>query len=218
MTENDLAAVEGNSEVVDTTTVQSNNDQSNSTSIPKHHVSFSNLTNDPDIKRDSEFSDKLQQIMINGITSKLFIPYLSQFRATYPKARRSVKKRIESKVPEKSAQEIDSHNIVEISAKGEVETVTPADSLSDETISINIENNEKPEINQYWEISNGKGSLYAYVVETDPFMVQFFEPNSRSDAYRLNDVKFEVLPEDFVRKVKDPQLVLEGRNRVNYVF
>ena len=50
-------------------------------------------------------------------------------------------------------------------------------------------------------------------------MVQFFELNtSRSDAYRLNDVKFEVLPEDFVRKVKDSQLVAIGRNRVNYVF
>ena len=86
--------------------------------------------------------------MTNGNTSKLFILYLSQFRATYQKARRSVKKRTESKVPEKSIQEIDSHNIVEISTEGKVEIVTPADSLSDETISINIENNEKPEINQ----------------------------------------------------------------------
>ena len=86
MTENDLAAVEDNSEVVHTTTSQSNNDQSNSTSIPKHHVSFSNLTNDPDIKRDSEFLDKMQQIMTTGNTSKLFIPYLSQFRVTYQKA------------------------------------------------------------------------------------------------------------------------------------
>ena len=87
--------------------------------------------------------------MTNGNTSKLFVPYLSQFRATYQKARRSVKERIESKVPEKSTQEIDSHNIVEISTEGEVETVTPADSLSDEIISIYIENNEKQEINQY---------------------------------------------------------------------
>ena len=142
--------------------------------------------------------------------------YFSQFRATYQKARRSVKKRIESKVSEKSTQEIDSNNIVEISTEGEFETVTLADSLSDETISINIENNENPEIKQYWEISTGKDSLYAYVVETDPFIVQFFEPNtSRSDAYWLNDVRFEVLPEDFVLKVKDPQLVVVGRN---YVF
>ena len=51
-TENDLTAMEDNSEVADATTVQSNNDQSNSTSIPKHHVSFSNLNNNPDIKRD----------------------------------------------------------------------------------------------------------------------------------------------------------------------
>ena len=81
VTENDLAA--DNSEVVDATTVQSNNDKSNSTSVPKHHVSFSNLTYDPDIKRDAEFLDKMQQIMTNSNTSKLFIPYLSQFRATY---------------------------------------------------------------------------------------------------------------------------------------
>ena len=149
MTENDLAAVEdNNSEVVDATTVQSNNDQSRSTWIPKHHVSFSNLTNDPQIKRDSEFLDKMQQIMINDNPSKLFIPYLSQFRARYQKARRSVKKWIESKVPEKLTQEIDPHNIVEISAEGEVETVTTTDSLLDETISMNTENNEKPEINQ----------------------------------------------------------------------
>ena len=40
VTENDLTAAEDNSEVVDATTVQSNNDQSNSTSFPKHHVSL----------------------------------------------------------------------------------------------------------------------------------------------------------------------------------
>ena len=51
------------------------------------------------------------------------------------------------------------------------------------------------------------------------FMVQFFEPTtSRSDAYWLNDVKFELLPKDFVRKVKDPHLVAVGKRRVNYVF
>ena len=44
----------------------------------------------------------------------------------------------------------------------------------------------------------------------------FLESNtSRKDAYRLNDAKFEVLPEDFVRKVKDPKLVAVGKNRAN---
>ena len=61
--------------------------------------------------------------------------------------------------------------------------------------------------------------MYVFVVEMDPFMVQFFELNtSKSDAYRLNDENFEVLPEDFVRKMKDPQLVAIGRSRVNYIF
>ena len=46
----------------------------------------------------------------------------------------------------------------------------------------------------------------------------FFELNtSRTDSYRLNHVKLEVLPEDFVPK-KDPQLVAVGRSRVNDVF
>ena len=146
------------------------------------------------------------------------MPYLSQFKATYQKARRSAKRRMESNVPE-STQEIDSHNVIEISTEGKIETIAPADSLSDETISINIENNEKPEINQYWEISNSKDSLSTYVSETDSSMIQLFKLNtSRSDTYGLNDVKFEVLPEDFVRKVKDPHLVAVGRSRVNYVF
>ena len=74
VTENDLGAVEDNPEVVEATTVHSNNDQSSSTSIPKHHVSFSNLTKYPDIKRDSEFLDKMQQIMTDGNKSKLIIP------------------------------------------------------------------------------------------------------------------------------------------------
>ena len=57
------------------------------------------------------------------------------------------------------------------------------------------------------------------ISEKNTSQLQFFEPNtSRSDAYRLNDVKFGVLPEDFVRKVKDPQLVALARGRVDYVF
>ena len=213
MTEIDLASVEDNSEVVDATTVQSNNDQSNSTSIPKHRVSFSNLINDPDIKRGSGFLDKRYQIMTNINTSKLSVPYFSQFRETCQKAWRSVKKWIESKVLKKSTQDIDLHNIVEIPTEGETETVTPTNSLSNEAISI------KTNINQSWEINNGKDTLCACINETDPFWRQFFEVNtSRSNAYALNDVNFEMLPEDFNQKVKDPQLVVIWRSRLNYVF
>ena len=64
-----------------------------------------------------------------------------------------------------------------------------------------------------WENINS-----AQVVEKDPFMVQFFEPNLIGDAHRLNDLKFEVLYEDFVRKVQEPRLIAVGRNRVNYIF
>ena len=87
-------------------------------------------------------------------------------------------------------------------------------SNGDETVlDVSIDGSSKdPDIGQYWEISNGKVSIYAQVVEKDPFMVQFFEPNSIGDAYRLNDLKFEVLQENFVRRVQEPQLTAVGRS------
>ena len=77
---------------------------------------------------------------------------------------------------------------------------------------------EAPDVNQYWEISNGRDSLYGIVIQTNPLMVQYFEPTTTGDAYKLNDMMFEVFSEDFVRKVKDPELIAVGRSRVNYVF
>ena len=71
---------------------------------------------------------------------------------------------------------------------------------------------DDPDIGQYWEINNGKDSIYAQIVENDPFIVQFFEPNSIGDAYRLSDLKFKVFQKDFVRKVQEPQLIAVGRS------
>ena len=96
----------------------------------------------------------------------------------------------------------------------------PTQSNGDETtLDVSIDDSsEDPDIGQYWEISNSKNSIYAQVVEKDPFMVQLFEPNSIGDAYSLNDLKFQVLQEDFARKVQEPQLIAVGRSRVNYIF
>ena len=49
-------------------------------------------------------------------------------------------------------------------------------------------------------------------------MVQFFEPTVRSDVYRPNDLKFELLKEDFVREMEEPELIPVGRSRANYYF
>ena len=70
------------------------------------------------------------------------------------------------------------------------QTMEPAtQSNGDErALDVSIDgSSEDPDIGQYWEISNGKDSIYTQVVEEGPFMVQFFEPNSIGDAYRLND-------------------------------
>ena len=43
-------------------------------------------------------------------------------------------------------------------------------------------------------------------------MVEFFELNSIGHAYCLNELQFEVLHEDFVRKVQEPELIAVGRS------
>ena len=65
-------------------------------SASKKETSLLSFTSDPEIKKDTEFLDKFQQIMEDSGISKLFIPYMSQFRATFQKDRRSIKKRIET--------------------------------------------------------------------------------------------------------------------------
>ena len=49
-------------------------------------------------------------------------------------------------------------------------------------------------------------------------MVKLLEQNVGGYSYRLNDLKFEVLDEEFVLKIEEPQLIPVCRNRVNYVF
>ena len=157
-------------------------------------------------------------------TSKLFISYMSQFRATFQKARRSIKKRIETKasanhqLSKKDNMELPVEDPLN-NAEAATQPMEPATQSNGDKTALDVSidgNSEDSDIGQYWEISNGKDSIYAQV-EKDSFMVQFFEPNSIGDAYRLNDLKFEVLHEDFVRKVQEPQLIAVGRSRVNYI-
>ena len=215
--ENDNVVAEENHDQIDLITISS---------VIKKETSLLSFTSDPEIKKDAKFLDKFQQIMEDCGTSKLFIPYMSQFRATFQKTRRSIKKRIETKAS--ANPQLSKKDNVELqlvgplnNAEAATQPMEPAtQSNGDETaLDVSIDgSSEDPDIDQYWEISNGKDSIYAQVVEKDPFMVQFFEPNSVGDAYRLNDLKFEVLHEDFVRKVQEPQLIVVGRSRVNYFF
>ena len=52
-------------------------------SASKKETSLLSFTIDPEIKKDAEFLDKFQHIMEDSGTSKLFIPYMSQFRAAF---------------------------------------------------------------------------------------------------------------------------------------
>ena len=169
--ENDNVVAEENHDQIGLITISSASEK---------ETSLLSFTRDPEIKKDAEFLDKFQEIMEDSGTSKLFVPYMSQFRATFQKARRSIKKRIETKAsanPQFSKKD---------NAEAASQPIEPAtQSNGDETaLDVSIDgSSEDPDIGQYWEISNGKDSIYAQVVEKDPFMLQFFEPNSIGDAY-----------------------------------
>ena len=57
--------------------VEETSPSNNSSSVPKRHASLSKSTNDSDIKKDTEFLEKFQEIMTDASKSKLFILYLS---------------------------------------------------------------------------------------------------------------------------------------------
>ena len=117
-------------------------------------------------------------MITDSSTSKLLIPYLSQIKATYQKARRSIKKRIETKetshieptrliVPNTEQDRIDTEEAL-------ANTPPPANAKPvieeyfQEQAPLSV---EVPDLNQYWEISNGRDSLYGIVIQTDPIMV-----------------------------------------------
>ena len=73
------------------------------------------------------------------------------------------------------------------------------------------------DIRQYREISSGNDSLNTLVIGKDPFIVQFVtQLYVGSDVYQQNNLKFELRTGDFVRKLKEPELIPVGRSRVNY--
>ena len=60
-------------------------------------VHLSNLFKDPDTNKDVMFLDSMAKV-IEMDTSEIFLGHLRKFQSVYDEARRSVKKRIESKV------------------------------------------------------------------------------------------------------------------------
>ena len=92
---------------------------------------------------------------------------MSQFRATFQKARRSIKKRIETKAS--ANPQLSKKDNVELPVEGPLNNAESAthpmepaiQSNGDETaLDSSIDGSrEDPDIGQYWEISNGEDSI-----------------------------------------------------------
>ena len=60
-------------------------------------VPLSNLCDDPDVNKDALFLDSMAKVFEMD-TSEIFLSHVRKFQSVYDEARRSVKKRIESKL------------------------------------------------------------------------------------------------------------------------
>ena len=70
-----------------------------------------------------------------------------------------------------SSQELSEQDNIEVSVEDPLEDTKPVIKLAeDETMLDEFidSDSEKPDVGQYWEISNGKDSIYPYIIVKDP--------------------------------------------------
>ena len=89
-------------------------------------------------------------------------------------------KRIKKRIHSKQTSIVEATQLIETNIQqDQVDTEqTPVNALAAKNIETTqlIETNtqeETPDVKQYWEISNGRDSLYDIVIQTNPLMVQY---------------------------------------------
>ena len=169
--ENDNVVAEKNHDQIGLITISS---------ASKKETSLLSFTSDPEIKKDAEFLDKFQQIMEDSDTN-----CLSRTRHSFGQHFRKLDAALknESKKKASANPQLSKKDNVELPVEGPLNNAEAAtqpmepaiQSNGDETaLGVSIDgSSEDPDIGQYWEIRNDKDSIYAQVVEKDPFMVQF---------------------------------------------
>ena len=159
----------------------------------------------------------MQQIITNGNTSKLSIPDLSQFRATYQKARRSAKNEQNLKYPKSQLNKLIHIILLRYPQKVKLKHSHRLIHYLMKLSALTLKTMKSQKLINIGKKVMVKTHCTHALLRRIPLWCSFSN-TSRSDAQRLNEVKFELLLQDLVRKVKDPQLVAIERTRMNYVF
>ena len=124
-------------------------------SILCHLVPLAHNIKGPDVKADSEFLDKFHELIMTNKTSKLFTPYISQFKVTFEKARRSLKRRIETE--DRGTREMPTVEPQEREQQDELSA------FDDAIESANCKEPTLPQIGEYWAVSNGNHRCRSYM-------------------------------------------------------
>ena len=194
---------------------------------------MSNLSKNPQVNADAEFLDQLENFFENKKeTSTLLRPFLSQFKATKEKARRSVLRRIADSKRREIQNQVPSDvennatpQLLDFDADGnetpqfDVEIGNENNLvLSEEEESDREENN--PEIGEYWSVKNEQ-NLFVIIENSNPLKVKYFKPTVpttvKGGKHRLDDYVYDVLVEDLDEKISAPKVQI-GRTRNFYEF
>ena len=166
---------------------------------------LSGLSDEPEIERDSNLIDGIQKLLQdNSETSVLLRPFVSQFKVTVEKARRSLKRRID----------------YTIKAKRQANTEIPEIEEPEVPQLFDIDMNEfqeiKPKMGEYWSVKDSQ-NLFVVIETETPLSVKYFQPSVK-EYHRLNDAVYEILVEDLGNKVSAPKIKSMGKFRQFFEF
>ena len=204
-------------------------------------VSLSSFATSDDTVKDAEFLDRMKDLLESHDTSKMFIPYYLNFKTTYMKARKSLKKRLQtdSEVVKKilqsptSPEENNKQNEKSTSsAMEENASNSESDTENEKCMSSAMEENasnsesdtenEKVAVHvdvlvgQYCLVTNGRSSLPARISSLSPLAVRYFEIGPQG-LHCAGEYVQEILKEDIAKVLSDPETVLKG-TRIYYKF
>ena len=174
--------------------------------------SLTKATNDAKINMDATFADQLQSLIENHETSNLFIPYVSELKATHQKARRQLKRRIDQYLKKQQTAVT-----AETSETSESENFDTFETLFDDNDAT--ESEVKPKKDEFWKIRNGRSGnfLYTLIVGENPLEVKYFEPTVKGKHHCLNEAIFDAFIDDLEEKVEPPKVIKKGK-REYYSF
>ena len=177
--------------------------KSKSSTLEPLSGSSSNAT----IERDCQLIDGILKVLQDNPENSLLLrPFVSQFKVTVDKARRSLKRRIDYD------NQLQIQNPVQTMENSQEDEIPQFFDLE-----VNEASEIKPKVGEHWSVKNCQ-NLYVIIETENPISVKYFQPSVKGEYHRLNDTVYEILTEDLGKKISAPKIKNLGKFRQFYQF